>query len=225
MAKKRKISHFLLLHIGVPLLYLFFRLIGWTLRFSDEGDWPNLLKRSREGRRWIAACYHGDSFIAGHMLRRYRQIIPGNILLMASRSRDGELMARFLKMAGAKVYRGSSSRGGSRALLEIKNALEPEDCAGLAVDGPRGPRHEVKEGVLLLSRKTSRPVIPVVTYASKKWTFRSWDRMELPKPFSRARILYGEPVTVPEEADKAEIEALRQKLEDTMKAMKAEVEG
>ncbi|MFP4381006.1 MAG: lysophospholipid acyltransferase family protein [Candidatus Sumerlaeia bacterium] len=218
-AFRKKSLHFLILNLGIPLIYLIFRLVSLTLRHQRLGAWDRVEAGLKSGHRFSAAFFHGDSFM---MAREFFQLkkMAGRIYLMVSRSRDGELMARFVGLVGASVMRGSSSRGGGRALLGIAKALKAEDNAGLAVDGPKGPRHEVKEGIVLLARRSGKPIIPIAMHIERKWTFRSWDRMEFPKPFSRSVAMYGEPIPVPADADAEAIENIRKKVEDILLEMK-----
>jgi lysophospholipid acyltransferase (LPLAT)-like uncharacterized protein len=209
-------------HVGVPLIYGVFRLVGLTLRHRRGGNTDSLNRYVAAGGRSAAAFFHGDSFVLAHEFRQMRRRGEGGVRLMASQSRDGELMARFLKMVGARLVRGSSSRGGGRALIEMVKTRTADEHVGLAVDGPRGPRHRVKEGIVLLARRTELPICPMATHVERKWVIRSWDRMEIPKPFSRTRILLGELVKVPPNADAEAMERVRMEVEKRMLEMKSQ---
>lgn len=217
---KTPLVHWLLVHLGAPILYGAFRLLCLTLRYRRVGSIPDVLARLNAGGRCVGAFFHGDALLMADEMRRRSGF--GDFVIMVSKSRDGDILARFLRLAGARVSRGSSSRGGARALLDMCRALGPRDFAGLAVDGPRGPRHAVKEGALLLAGRTGRWVQPVAAIPDKKWTARSWDRMEIPIPFSRVTFVYGEPLEVPKDAGRERIEALRLRLEEQLKEMKNE---
>jgi lysophospholipid acyltransferase (LPLAT)-like uncharacterized protein len=220
---KKRILDKLALHVGVPLIHALFKVIGWTLRFEEfipsETLWGDA---QQKGARYVFAFWHGDcmsmTYEASRMVNPFAQMY-----MMASQSRDGELMARFLTLNNFKVVRGSSSRGGARALLEMLHALQPADFAGLAVDAPRGPRHQInKPGILYLSQRSDRPVVPVASRLDRKWVLKSWDRMEIPKPFARVEVHYGEPIVVPSDATEEQIEALRVQLEQTLRELKNE---
>ena len=200
------------LHLGIPLLYVLFRLIDLTLRKRYEGEHKTFCSMPKEGRRVIVAFWHGDSFYMAHEIPKITKYHRHHI--MASKSRDGALMARYLRLAGATVVRGSSSRGGGKALLEMIRAMGDSHSGAIAVDAPRGPRHRVnKKGILLLAKRTGAPVFPAAARAEKKWAVRSWDRTEIPKPFSAVTLELAPPIQVPPDADDDRLEALREHLE------------
>lgn len=118
---------------------------------------------------------------------------PGAVALVSA-SRDGEFLAKVIHLLGQETIRGSSSRGGSSALKEmIKRARTRTDLV-ITPDGPRGPRHEMKDGVAQLAKVTGRPVVPLSFVCSKGHRFGSWDRFLLPYPFSRGVFSFGEPL-------------------------------
>jgi lysophospholipid acyltransferase (LPLAT)-like uncharacterized protein len=117
------------------------------------------------------------------------------VAVMSSLSRDGEIQARILSALGFRVVRGSSSRGGAIALRGVIAALRAGLDAAVAVDGPRGPRHQVKPGAVMAARVTGARLVPVDVHARPRIRFRNaWDRYELPLPFSRVRIVVGAPL-------------------------------
>jgi lysophospholipid acyltransferase (LPLAT)-like uncharacterized protein len=119
------------------------------------------------------------------------------IVTLVSRSRDGEYLARLLQALGLLTARGSSSHGGMSALLQAVRLMREEKCNGcLTIDGPRGPRHTVKDGAVFLAFHTSASLVPVRLFMKKAKVFRSWDRFQLPLPFSRVHIVFGSPYTV-----------------------------
>jgi len=209
------------LYVGIPLAYAMFRLICLTLRHRSEGPDEAYFRTMAEGRGHIAAFWHGDSFLmAQEMFRVYRY---GRMLIMASESRDGALMAKFLRMGGVHVVRGSSTRGGARAMREVMREYRAPDVFAMAVDGPRGPRHRItKAGIVLAAQRLGLPITAFACHAEKKWVFRSWDRLEIPKPFSRTRTIYSEPIPVPPDAGPEEIERIRAHLEAVLHEMKGE---
>jgi lysophospholipid acyltransferase (LPLAT)-like uncharacterized protein len=115
---------------------------------------------------------------------------------MASRSADGEYITRMLHHWGYRVARGSSSRGGDTALRELAALVRAGHTAALTADGPRGPRHKLKFGVLRLAQLTGVPIVPVAVAADRVWRLRSWDRFIVPKPFSRVRVVFGDAIAV-----------------------------
>ena len=117
---------------------------------------------------------------------------------LISPSVDGTAPAMLVRKAGGHVIRGSSSHTGARALRDYYETIVKQQISpAITPDGPHGPMHEFKPGAVLLAQITGKPILPVSIAASRTWTFRTWDRFELPLPFSRVVIAYGEPVQVP----------------------------
>ena len=178
----------MLLHCGVLLM----RLCRRTYRITTV-DPGGFLK---EMRPWpvVAALWHNRvSLLSGFFPRQFHQ----RTAALASASRDGETAARALAAFGFQVVRGSSSRGGYQALYDLRRKLDEGCSLGLTVDGPRGPRYSVHPGVVLVAEWTGCPVLPVCVNAPHRWELRSWDRTQIPKPFSRVTLLVGDPLLIP----------------------------
>jgi hypothetical protein len=150
----------------------------------------------------------------GYVKRHNRT--PGMAALVSA-SKDGGLLAGILECFRVQPVRGSSSRRGPQALLELTSWAERGYDLAITPDGPRGPRYVVQEGVIGLARVTGLPIIPASYYLSRKIQAKSWDRFQIPLPFARCEIVLGKPVWVPREASDAEREGLRQQLERTLK--------
>ena len=168
-----------------PLLALLavalIRLLRFTWRVTLIGDPPDF-----EGPPLVFCFWHGDQ--AG--LFAHPRVRPAVVL--ASRSKDGELQARILTRLGFRVRRGSSSRGGAAGLLGIMEEMKLGADALFAVDGPRGPRHAIKPGAIHLARKLNTRLVPLSAAASSAWVFENaWDRYTLPKPFAKVVIRRG----------------------------------
>ena len=136
---------------------------------------------------------------------------------LVSASRDGGFLAAILECFGVQPVRGSTSRRGPQALLELTGWAERGYDLAITPDGPRGPRYVVQEGVIGLAQVTGLPIIPASYYLSSKIQAKSWDRFQIPLPFSRCEMHLGKPVRVPREASDTEREALRQQLERTLR--------
>ncbi len=173
--------------LAVLLGGLLLRVLGATWRIRDVGR-DELIARTANDSRVIYSLWHGQMLPI-----LYQHKYP--TCVMVSEHRDGEIIARILRMFGFSAFRGSSSRGGARALLEGVRLLKTTDVA-ITPDGPRGPRHSFAPGALLLSLRANVSVCPVVAYADRKWTMGSWDALEIPKPFARVTVLYGKRVSV-----------------------------
>ncbi len=139
-----------------------------------------------------------------------------NGMVMVSRSRDGEWVARILEHLGYRSARGSPGKGGGAALRQLIAHMKEGYSAGLIADGSQGPPLVAQKGILILARHAQSPLLPVSLAASPCWRFRSWDRTLLPKPFSHVVLTYGRPIWVGRDASPDEMERLREDLEKTM---------
>jgi lysophospholipid acyltransferase (LPLAT)-like uncharacterized protein len=132
---------------------------------------------------------------------------------MISQSRDGELAARIAKKLGLVTVRGSSSRGGSGALIAVTGALRENPAAIHIVDGPKGPKGVVKPGIISMARMSGAAIVPVIVSANKAWVLGSWDRFLIPKPFSEVTIEWGRPFVIPRDLEPDRFEDYRAELE------------
>ena len=137
----------------------------------------------------VITCLWHDELFACPLMRK---TLPYAALI--SPSGDGDYLSGVLRSYGFRIVRGSSSRGGAGALHELVSAVRDEGYGlGLTVDGPRGPRHKAKIGAIWLAAQTGRPLSPTRVFMSRAITFSSWDRFQLPLPFSTMHIVYGDP--------------------------------
>lgn len=169
----------------------------------------------RGGGRAIAAIWHQDIILA---LYEYRD---RGILTLASRSRDGEIIARALRYLGYDVVRGSSSRGGGRAMLEMVRRMSEgkNNLIAITVDGPRGPARRVKDGVIFLAMKTGARLYPVSCRAERNITLKSWDKTLIPLPFNRLTFRCGSPILTGEyQWEGLDMEKIRKSLEESLMA-------
>lgn len=191
--------------------YTMIRLAGGTARFSVEG-WEHWEEANRAGPP-VMAFWHDRIFLAAYYFRRR------GIVVMTSQSFDGEYIARFIQRLGYGAARGSSTRGGVGALIEMARLVRQGCPAGFTVDGPRGPRHVAKTGTLLLAKKTGRPILPFTVNPERFVTLKSWDRLRVPLPFTRAVVRIAAPLYVPADADSDALERLREELQRTLDAL------
>lgn len=136
--------------------------------------------------------------------------------VLASLHRDGELVARFVRSFGFEAVRGSSTRGGSGGLRHLARLLREGAEVAMIPDGPRGPRGVAQPGVIALARFTGCPIVPLSFSATRAWRLRSWDEFLIPKPFSKAVVCFGPPMTVPPAIDRSRQELLRGELEQSL---------
>lgn len=146
------------------------------------------------------------------------------VCVLASRSRDGELVTRYIANFGVEVVRGSSSRGGAQALRALARRLGEGREVLVVPDGPRGPAEQVKPGVVALARLSGAAIVPVAVGASSEWRLGSWDGFRIPRPFSRCVARFGEPIAVPRAADRVADEAARGRVEAALRALSASVD-
>jgi hypothetical protein len=191
--------------------YLAIRALGSTARFRVEG-WEHWDEAWRGGPP-VMAFWHEQIFLTTYYFRRR------SIVVMTSRSFDGEYIARFIQRFGYGAARGSSTRGGVGALVEMARLVRRGRAAGFTVDGPRGPRRVAKTGALLLAKKTGRPVLPFAVTPERCWRLGSWDRLQIPKPFTRAAVRLAPPLYVPADADGARLEHLRGELQGALERL------
>ncbi|MEE8586961.1 MAG: lysophospholipid acyltransferase family protein [Acidobacteriota bacterium] len=168
-------------------------IIGPTWRF-EVGGWEEYQQARRHGPV-VLSFWHSQIFSATYFWRRR------GIVVITSQHFDGEYIARIIESFGYSTSRGSSSRGAVKALLGLKKCLAEGHDVAFTIDGPRGPRHQVKAGPLLLSRKSGRPIVCFHIEPLRYWQLKSWDRTRIPKPFSRLLVQIGPPLQVPPKAD------------------------
>jgi lysophospholipid acyltransferase (LPLAT)-like uncharacterized protein len=168
---------------------------------------------NRSGRNYMLAFWH--CYLLLMVFCRHRK----PIMVMISRHKDGEFIATTMERFGVLSARGSSSRGGGAALREMMEAAQRGENIAITPDGPRGPARIAQAGVVLGAQRAGVPIIPVALISEKKRHLRSWDKFEIPKPFSRAMFVYGETITVPESAGEDEVEHWRKVIEDAMNSL------
>jgi len=191
------------------VFFLLIRVVGSTVRSSIEGQ--EKLDRVREsGRLPIYAVWHDRIFLGTYLLRDSRAVF------LTSQSFDGEYIARFLRRFGYGIVRGSSTRGGGRGLVEMIRGMRRGLEMGFTVDGPKGPRYQAKPGVLMLAKKTGNPILPFTVAAERVWTINSWDRLQIPRPFTRARLIYGDPIDVHPDSTEDELEMKLNELQSAL---------
>lgn len=179
----------LLVRIGETVGPLLIGIIARTLRLQKiDEHYLNSVRAERKA--WVFAVVHGRMFVPVWFHRNQ------GITTLVSQSKDGEMVARLVNKIGHITERGSSHRGAASGLRKMISAIKRGPVA-MMVDGPKGPREEVKIGSIAIARMGKVPIVPMIGAAEKYWEFGSWDRFQLPKPFSKAYIIYGEPYVLP----------------------------
>ena len=159
----------------------------WRIREVGRDGWRRL---HAAGEPVVLALWHGQML---PMLAHHR---GQGAAVLISEHQDGEIIARVARTFGLRTVRGSTSRGGSRALLELVAELRRGGEVAVTPDGPRGPRHVFAPGALVAAHRSGAAVIALAAHVDRAWHLRSWDRFEIPKPFARITIAYSEPLRV-----------------------------
>lgn len=193
------------------------RCLGWSWRIDVRAR-EHLEAARRVGPAVIFAFWHGRLLALSYAHRNE------NIHVLASEHRDGEMLGRTIRFLGYGHVRGSSTRGGTRALTELADVVRRGVDVGLTVDGPRGPRFVAKAGAVEVARRTGAAIIPLTSASRSHKTFSSWDAFELPRPLTRVVVRYGPPIVVPPDADREAQEAARLELERTLLAITREAD-
>lgn len=211
---KYRLKDRIAIRIADIAFYLLIRVIGRTIRYETEG-WENFESIQEAGKLPIYAFWHDRIFASTYFFR------DRGIAVITSQSKDGEYIARFIQKLGYGAIRGSSTRGGVGALVEMIKAMRSGLPAGFTVDGPKGPRYAAKPGPVMLAKKTGNPIMPFIVECRRYFTIGSWDRMQIPVPFTKARVIIGTPIYVDPRADDGEIENTREALQRSLEELTA----
>ena len=212
-AMKKSINDFLYRYIFPEIGFVLVKLLSATCRnivIEPRNKIPQPIYIS-----WHQRFFPGIVFLAREK----------PIAIMISESRDGELISRIVDRMGWHSVRGSSTRGGIKALLKLKRLVQQGYKVGHIVDGPTGPFAVVKSGLIYMAQITGLPVVPLIFSPEKKWILKSWDRFMIPKPFTRIIYRYGDPIYVPEEIDASEFEEKRLFVEKTLDTLYRETDA
>lgn len=187
---------------GVTLGYPFLSLLGRTWRVEEVNaePWRQIVQ---SGRAYVLSSWHG------HILPHIWANRGRDLRAMVSQHGDGEIISRIIERMGFLAVRGSSSRGGRAALLAMIRELEAGHSFAITPDGPRGPAGVPQPGVLIAAVRAGVPIVPVRSEIARYWKLGSWDGFELPKPFARIRVIYGDPWMPPGSDEAAQQELVR----------------
>jgi lysophospholipid acyltransferase (LPLAT)-like uncharacterized protein len=193
------------------------RLIGPTMKFAVSCEENSPI--SLEQRPFVYSFWHQCTFAATYLWRNL------DIRVMSSTSFDGEFTARMIRRFGFVPVRGSSSRGAVRGLLGMRKEIEAGYTVAFTIDGPRGPRFVTKPGPVLLARSSGVPLAVFHMAIDRKWTLHTWDRLLVPKPFTRALMRVGSLIPVPEDMPSEELEHYNGLLQSSLDRVKAFAEA
>ena len=198
-----------LIRLADIVFYALISIVGVTLRYRVEGE-EHRTAISEAGKTPIYALWHDRIFAGTYFLRGL------GLVVLTSKSFDGEYIARFLTRFGFGTVRGSSSRGGVRGLVEMIKLMRHGLPMAFTLDGPRGPRHIAKSGAIVLAKKTGNPLLPFITLPRNFYTVSSWDRLQIPYPFTKVSVVFGEPISISPDADDSDIEDSRKLLQKVL---------
>jgi lysophospholipid acyltransferase (LPLAT)-like uncharacterized protein len=187
LTPSQRVKASLIATAAYPLVAALCRTYRWRIDGAEHYE-----AVTRSGRQPILALWHGRILPGLHYFRRR------GVVVITSQNFDGEWIARILHKFGFGTARGSTSRGGARALVQLRKDLAAGKPAAFTVDGPRGPARVVQPGVVFLAGATGSPILPYHIEADRYWTARSWDRTQIPKPFATVALVIGAPIEVTE---------------------------
>ena len=190
-------------------------MLGRTLRYEID-DRAGIVGKA-VGENYIGALWHNRLLIFPLVLRRFFSNRDGAALISASR--DGDLLSDAIHRFDYDVVRGSSSKLGASGLLQLSDVLASKRDVVITPDGPRGPAYEIGPGLVFLAQKTGAPVLPINMEYASCWRVKSWDRFIIPKPFSKVRVIIGQPERVRSTSTDQEFEAERLRLQNAMMSL------
>jgi lysophospholipid acyltransferase (LPLAT)-like uncharacterized protein len=199
----------LLLFLASCLGPILIGLLGKTLKIQWVGK-ENLDLIRKENKAVVYAFWHGRMLVFTYSHRKRK------IHVLISQHRDGEYIARIIHRLGFVSVRGSTTRGGSKALFEMCDKTAAGFDVAVSPDGPKGPGFRVHPGIIYVAQRSGMPIVPISNSAENRWNLSSWDRFLIPKPFSKTVIMLGQPVYVSPQATSEQLEEKRRELEQRL---------
>lgn len=197
--------------------YLLIRIICSTMRWEVHGG-AHLDSIIASGHRAIFTFWHACIFSATWFWRKR------GIVVMSSQSRDAEYTSRFIRRFGYGATRGSATRGGRQAIREMSECLMSGIDVAFTIDGPRGPAYVAKPGAVTLARHTGQAIFPFHIAVRRSIELSSWDRLQIPLPFTRAATFIAEPIYVARDASKDEIARKQSELQSSLDQLRNEAD-
>jgi lysophospholipid acyltransferase (LPLAT)-like uncharacterized protein len=202
---RKKVEFYLSTWMGWILILLLCK----SCKIKVEGD--EILHEFKKTKQpFLMAAWHGRIFVGAYFFRFWR------FVALISQHWDGEMIARTVKRLGFETVRGSSTRGGKEAFHKMVDLLKSGRSGVIIPDGPKGPRHQIKNGVMFMALQANVPIIPFTFSAKSTIIFRSWDRFVIPKPFTKVLINIGSPIWVSDETSDKEFVNTKQHIESVM---------
>lgn len=195
------------------LLSLYLRFVYKTSKWEFLGV-PQINAITQE-RGWIGCFWHGRMSLIPFMWRWPHK----KIVAIISAHSDGMMVARTFKHLNIDHVSGSTNKGGVRAFITLKEVLDRQDVVGIIPDGPRGPARKLSEGIIFLAKHSGQPIVPLAYASSRYKTFNSWDKFQLPLPFSKGVFIYGDPIFIPQDIKGDDMEKYRLLVENALTAV------
>jgi lysophospholipid acyltransferase (LPLAT)-like uncharacterized protein len=215
---KPKWTKRLLFWLATRLGWLAILLLGHLTRLRFHGR--EHFEKLRDSRQPFIYCiWHGKILMPIFAHRHEKNCA------MVSEHTDGEMIAQTLHRLGYITVRGSSTRGGSRAMIAMIRTLKGGGAGAIMPDGPQGPRHVFKPGTLVIAQRAQAYILPFTFASTRAWVLRSWDRFTIPKPFSKSVAYYGEPIAIPAVLTEDEFESIRLMVEQKMLDLEEQAEA
>ncbi|TLD88152.1 lysophospholipid acyltransferase family protein [Helicobacter sp. MIT 05-5294] len=188
--KKREVF----IKILPPIFACIIKVLSYLVRFEFQIS-PKVLERIQQNQAFIIAFWHGELLLQPLVCNKFCNQNQ-KVSVLISQHFDGELISRTIRYFGIDSLRGSSSKGGIRALLEAIRKIQNQEYIAITPDGPSGPYHSVADGIVLLSQKSKTPIVVSRILYQNAWEFKSWDRFKIPKPFSKVLCVIKEPLEI-----------------------------
>jgi len=213
---RQRVALFFIAWVGYIAIDLICRTLRFEISSEEEGAVPN--RATWPPAPAIAPFWHRCVFAATFYFR------DRDVSVMTSRSFDGEYIARIIEKFGFRAVRGSSSRGGVRALLGMHDVIEENRIAAFTIDGPRGPLYVAKPGPVLLARNTGATIRCFYIAVREAWVLNSWDRFVIPKPFTRAHVRWSGPIVVPRDTDSEALQRYHSEMQAALERVREDAD-
>jgi lysophospholipid acyltransferase (LPLAT)-like uncharacterized protein len=191
-----------------------------TLKITVTGE-HTLRTLQQEKRNYVAVFWHGSMLVGWHIGRPADGVA---VAALVSQSKDGQVLSAILERWGYRMIRGSSHIGGAEAMQMMSDAAERGDALCITPDGPRGPRHVMKMGAIRIAQKHRIPLVLCGIGMHRRRQLRSWDKFEMPVPFSRVTVRFSEPITVPEQLTGTALDEFKVAMQGRLNELQNEAE-
>lgn len=185
----------LILFFSPPLIFFLIKFLYKTCKIQYQIN-PKTLELLQKQQSFILSFWHGNLLMQPCLFGKILKNSPQKAHVLISQHFDGDIISRAIKLFGIDSLRGSSSKGNIKVLLLALRKLQENDFVVITPDGPRGPYHSIADGIVLLSQKSKKPIVSSQVHYQKFWEFKSWDRFQIPKPFSRITYILKEPLWI-----------------------------